>query len=804
MRMYDARMSLRTTPRVLASRYELGSVLGSGGFATVYRGRDLESREDVAIKIIPAGGESGAETAERFRREALAVSQLRSPNVVRVFDFGKDDAFGLYLVMELIDGVALEPAKLGRVLLAHEVLRAARALLAGLAEAHASGIMHGDVKPANVLVPGGIAGLANLKVLDFGLARSERRAQLDAESGVLLTRDSHHTVGTPAYMAPELLLGEEGTPASDVYSVGLVLYELLGHNLLFPDGGTREQLALRTKTSPNLAGRVPSPLDEVLGRMLQRFPEKRFVDAGDALTTILNMETAPIDLDELAATMGTPIADVRRSAPPKGVTPSLRKSVLPSAYSAEQASEPTVYQLDEDPIAAFRATLHACDLPMLDALSRREREGDLGRAARALVLALRLELDAAAQLLEPLRARTALARGVGVFVVAPRARAATRARLLRGIADDDAWIDSIDVEVGQLLVSIEAALSGPVVMGRCLARVERMLARSHTPSPARTTLALAEIALSAAMRSTYAEGKQAWDALAASESSPADPSSPLVSMVRALVLALLAFRIDDHAARASFQYAANAAAHAGMTLLEARARCSLGGMLVEVPSLFERGRTSLERATALLLYGDAPSIEHVAAHNRGLSLAIERQFASAARQFRRAREVAAGEVPMESELLSGASEVETWLAAGDFDQARAVAKRLEVSRNVSVAPREALLVTIACSLVRLLDDGVAAARAELARAVSPPGARDTLLLLQALDLMFASMAGEKVDWLRQAGALHQMGEEHGYLPFYWFEAMRAFISRLPDETLREAGIHAVDRLIVLLGPPSKV
>ena len=74
--------------------------------------------------------------------------------------------------------------------------------------------------------------------------------------------------------------------------------------------------------------------------------------------------------------------------------------MLPSAYSAEQAIEPTVYQLDEDPIAALRATLHACDLPMLDALSRRERKSDLGRAARALVLALRLELDAAAQLLE--------------------------------------------------------------------------------------------------------------------------------------------------------------------------------------------------------------------------------------------------------------------------------------------------------------------------------------------------------------------------------------------------------------------
>ncbi|HEY2368730.1 MAG TPA: serine/threonine-protein kinase, partial [Polyangiaceae bacterium] len=277
---------------MIANRYELGRAIGSGGFATVYRARDAVENREVAIKIIP---ETVEEITERFRLEALALSQLRSANVARVYDFGKDEAHGLYLVMELIEGVALEPNKLGRVLLGHEVLRAARALLSGLAEAHASRLVHRDIKPANVVVPNGIAGLAELKLLDFGIAQSEHRAIMEAEQ----PNQDARALGTPAYMAPELLMGEKSTPASDVYSAGLVLFELLGHTLLFPDRPAREQLKARTETDPALAIRVPAPLDEILGRMLARDPERRFPDAVEALNELVNMETAPVDIAEL-------------------------------------------------------------------------------------------------------------------------------------------------------------------------------------------------------------------------------------------------------------------------------------------------------------------------------------------------------------------------------------------------------------------------------------------------------------------------------------------------------------------------
>jgi serine/threonine-protein kinase len=180
---------------VLAGRYELGAPIGSGGFATVYRARDVTEGTEVAVKVIPlafaapaaalaSGGGGGTATRvtdedpaqqfDRFRQEALALSRLRSRHVARVFDFGRDATIGMYIVMELIDGVPLELRALGRALMPHEVLRVARGVLAGLAEAHGHGIVHRDVKPSNVIVPRGKNGLDQPRLLDFGIAREAK------------------------------------------------------------------------------------------------------------------------------------------------------------------------------------------------------------------------------------------------------------------------------------------------------------------------------------------------------------------------------------------------------------------------------------------------------------------------------------------------------------------------------------------------------------------------------------------------------------------------------------------------------
>ncbi|HSQ62970.1 MAG TPA: serine/threonine-protein kinase [Polyangiaceae bacterium] len=774
---------------LLAERYELGSVLGSGGFATVYRAHDRRERRDVAVKIIPLPqGASETDEVERFRHEALSLSRLRSANVARVYDFGKDPEHGLYLVMELIEGPTLEPGQLGRPLLPHEVMRAARALLAGLAEAHAARLVHRDVKPANVLVPGGLAGLAKLKILDFGIARSEHREQLEAQ--LELPAAARRTVGTPAYMAPELLLGEPAIPASDVYAAGLVLFELLGNTLLFPERPEREQLVARTRDAPKLDGRVPSPIDVLLAKMLERDPEKRFADAQEALTSLLNMETAPVDVEALV-----PPPAAASSRPPAS-----RRSV-PSGSSSSRPPMGALRltELDDNPIGALRSALHALDLPMIDALARRERGSEVARVARAIALALRLEIDAASLLLEPLKDRGDLGRGVAMCLLAPRARAATKARIHRDLEalGSDGWLDTVDVEIGGLLVAIEAALGPPQEMAQCLARCERLLARAVSPSSARSAAALAQTALASRLRGDQERGLAAFEQLRAADLSR---PSPLTSILRSLLLGPLAFRADDHAARAGFERAVQLASEAGAILFEVRALVAWGGMLVEVPGRTRQGLAILERVVTLLLHGDLPSLEHVAAHNHGVGLLIEGDYARANRQFRRAREVASGEAPIEFELVSGAMEVVSHLAWGDREGARAVARLLEVARNVPIAPRETLLVAVARALARLGEHHVAEVRADLARVrAGAEGAGDATLLADALLLVCAAAAGEEVDYLARAAELDRAAEEHGFAGFYWFDALKNVMAHLPDTELRNAAGEAVDRLVVLLG-----
>ena len=157
---------------VLGGRYELGAAIGSGGFGTVFRARDLRTGADVAVKLVLPG--LGSEpAAQRLRREGAIVRRVTSRHVARVHDSG-DDESGVWLVTELVEGAPLTVATLGRPLLPHEVLRVARGLLEGLAAVHAAGIVHGDVKPSNILVPHGDKPLDGLEIVNFGPPASSR------------------------------------------------------------------------------------------------------------------------------------------------------------------------------------------------------------------------------------------------------------------------------------------------------------------------------------------------------------------------------------------------------------------------------------------------------------------------------------------------------------------------------------------------------------------------------------------------------------------------------------------------------
>ena len=222
--------------------------------------------------MVPGLGSEPA--AQRLRREGQLLRRVTSRHVARVYDSG-DDESGVWLVTELVEGGPLTVTTLGRPLLPHEVLRVARGLLEGLAAVHRAGILHGDVKPSNVLVPRTEKALDLPKLVDFGLARIVSRSEVAASIGDAMTRQGT-VLGTARYMAPEVLSGGEPSLRSDLYSAGLVLFELLDDGPLFVVGDARAQLRARVSNEPHLHDRVPEPLSDVLARMLAREPSGRF------------------------------------------------------------------------------------------------------------------------------------------------------------------------------------------------------------------------------------------------------------------------------------------------------------------------------------------------------------------------------------------------------------------------------------------------------------------------------------------------------------------------------------------------
>ncbi len=753
---------------VVGERYELGRLLGCGGFASVFRAFDREFRRDVAIKIVPTKDHA---TADRFRKEALALSRLRSANVARVFDFGRDDELGLFLVMELIEGVPLTPDALGRPLGAHEVLVAARALLSGLAEVHDAKIAHRDIKPQNVLVPGGVEGLARLKILDFGIARSER-APPDAPmpEGVVL--------GTPAYMAPEQVVEHtQGTIAGDVYAAGLVLFELLGQGPLFP-GDAREQLRGRIEKDPDVLSRTPEPLATLLGKMLARAPERRYPDAGRALAAIANLETAPVQLSDLALAGDVPVSSR---------TPASRRP--PPLNALER-----IFALPEDPLEAFDRALGAIDIPMLDALARRERDGDVGRVARAVTLALRLELDAAGVLIEP-RLSNPLARGIAASLVCARARKTTRARL--DVSDD--WVDELPLDLAAHLVSLGMGLTTFNDAARHAPRAARLLARASS-GPANVTARLTAHAAERIAGSSRGPD----DVAAFARIAQGDPEPDrLTSVARSLALAALAFRADDHVAREHFERAAITAADSGATLVEVRALLGWGAMLLEIPHRRADGMHVLERATTILENADAPALEHLATHNRGVALLIDGKWDDAARMLRRARLAAKDELPPDHAVLSGMGELLALLSTEGAIDAQVVLAELADDRLEGPSARIVGLARCARSLHALRFESLERAQEEVRRALRAAEndqLSDAHLFAEVLQILYETGRGEPVDVLSRASRLEAMAQDRGHSSFYWLGVLRAVLERIPSSSSTSAMKEALERVSLLLAP----
>jgi tetratricopeptide (TPR) repeat protein len=259
---------------VFGGRYEILSILGQGGMGRVYKARDRELDKLIALKTIRLDTADGPEALARFKQELVLARKVTHKNVVRIFDLG--EAEGLkFFTMAYIEGDSLKAVIRRRgALPPAEVIALSRQILGALAEAHAEGIVHRDLKPQNVMVDG--AGNAHL--MDFGIARATDTTGMTATGAV---------VGTPDYMSPEQVKGEKAGPGSDLFSFGVILYEMLTGALPYQGDSPISKVMMRLSHRPRpvreISKDVPKYLDAIVRRCLEIDPALRYGSARDVL-----------------------------------------------------------------------------------------------------------------------------------------------------------------------------------------------------------------------------------------------------------------------------------------------------------------------------------------------------------------------------------------------------------------------------------------------------------------------------------------------------------------------------------------
>ncbi len=276
--------------QVLDGRYRLLGELGAGGMSVVWRAQDEVLGRSVAVKVLAGSYAADAGSRERIRSEAQAAARLWHPNVTNVYDYGEwaDDSGPRvpYVVMELLPGRTLSQRLAAGPLPPRLALRSCSEVAAALAAAHASGLVHRDVKPSNVmLTPTGA------KVFDFGIAAVVGQSDIETNGDLL---------GTPAYLAPERLTGGEVLPASDVYALGLLIYRVFTNRLPWPAETTTQMLHARMYVPPSplpVLSDVPAAVNEICGRCLAGDPADRpsAAEVSAALAAAAGIEPLPED-----------------------------------------------------------------------------------------------------------------------------------------------------------------------------------------------------------------------------------------------------------------------------------------------------------------------------------------------------------------------------------------------------------------------------------------------------------------------------------------------------------------------------
>jgi beta-lactam-binding protein with PASTA domain/predicted Ser/Thr protein kinase len=266
-----------TTPRLLGSRYEIGETLGYGGMAEVHRGRDVRLGREVAVKVLRADLARDPSFQARFRREAQAAASLNHPAIVAVYDTGEEDMYGNqpYIVMEYVEGRTLRDVlKAEGRLMPRRAMEIVADVCAALDFSHRNGIVHRDVKPGNVMItpPGAV------KVMDFGIARAV------ADNAATVTQTAA-VIGTAQYLSPEQARGENVDARSDVYSTGVLLFELITGSPPFtgdsPVAVAYQHVRENAPPPSTLNPDVPPELDAIVLKAMAKNPANRYQSAGE-------------------------------------------------------------------------------------------------------------------------------------------------------------------------------------------------------------------------------------------------------------------------------------------------------------------------------------------------------------------------------------------------------------------------------------------------------------------------------------------------------------------------------------------
>ena len=277
--------------RVVKGKYKIYDEVGSGGFANVYLGRNMDTNEIVAIKVLSEQFTRETRYVERFRREAGLAERLQHPNIVRILDHGIEDKMH-FLVMEFVEGRTLESIleRKGQ-LSVEETLSYAEQACAGLQAAYQAGVVHRDIKPANLMItPDG-----TVKIMDFGIARMESAAGL-TQSGMFM--------GTPRYISPEMAKGAGADIRSDLYALGLLIHEMLSGQPPFdadnPWAVLRQQIEVEVPPIRQVRPDAPAWLEAVITRAVAKDPTKRFQTPVEMLAALREKTPTPSHVPTVA------------------------------------------------------------------------------------------------------------------------------------------------------------------------------------------------------------------------------------------------------------------------------------------------------------------------------------------------------------------------------------------------------------------------------------------------------------------------------------------------------------------------